>query len=234
MEQSPAPFAPSDSKLMPARPNRLSLLPLLALLFAQSAWAGIVIEGKVALPEARPPAVAARYQQTSDETATPEPPAAIVFLEGSFSVGAKGKPGPTPLAQKGYQFAPGLLAIRIGDEVEFPNLDDDYHHVFSYSKTKSFDLGRYRMGEAAPKIVFDAAGAVIVGCEIHDHMRGTILVLETPYFVKSSATGSYRLEIPDNLDGNFILKAWISDRKVYQQPVKLHDGATLTVNFPGP
>jgi plastocyanin len=218
---------------MPARPNLPSLLPLLALFCAQCGWAEIVIEGQVALPEVRPPAVSARYQQISGQIAAPEPPAAIVYLEGSFPSHPGSDAALAQVAQKGYQFSPGLLPIRNGEQVAFPNLDDDYHHVFSYSKTKSFDLGRYKMGEEAPKVTFDAAGTVIVGCEIHDHMRGTILVLDTPYFTKTVETGTYRLVIPEPLNGSFLLKAWVNDRKVYQQNVELHDGAVLKVDFPG-
>jgi hypothetical protein len=30
--------------------------------------------------------------------------------------------------------------------------------------------------------VFDAAGLVVLRCDIHEHMRGLILVVNTPYF----------------------------------------------------
>ena len=36
-----------------------------------------------------------------------------------------------------------LLAIQVGTKVEFPNQDDTYHNIFSYSPPKRFDLGRY-------------------------------------------------------------------------------------------
>ena len=51
------------------------------------------------------------------------------------------------MAQKNLNFGPGILPIQVGTTVEFPNLDDTYHNVFSYSKTKRFDLGRYRKDE---------------------------------------------------------------------------------------
>ena len=61
---------------------------------------------------------------------------------------------------------------------------------------------------------------VTVHCKIHDRMRGTILVLETPYFQKSDASGRYTL------------KTWISDNDVSQQPIKLKNGMTLHVDLP--
>jgi len=204
---------------------------LLIALPPVTARAGVVIEGTVTLPSVRATTPAARYQQISGTVAEPEPPTAVVYLDGSFPGVKHVDREALEVAQQGYQFAPGLLAVQQGTEVAFPNKDDDYHHVFSYSKSKSFDLGRYRMGEEAPRITFDVGGAVTVGCEIHDHMRGTILVLETPYFTRTDSAGKYRLEIPEAVSGAFTLRAWISPRQVFGQPVQLEDGATLNIDF---
>lgn len=213
--------------------NRLpACLVAAALAAAFPARADIVIEGRVALPESRAAAVNLRYQQIAGDVAPPDAPSAIVYVEGAAATGKA--PAPGAVAQKGYQFSPGLLAVQAGAEITFPNQDADYHHVFSYSKTKSFDLGRYRMDEAAPAVTFDVPGTVLVGCEIHDHMRGTILVLDTPWFTKTAADGSYRLVLPDSAAGKVTLKAWLSDRKVHVQPLTLEAGAVLKADFAGP
>jgi len=58
-------------------------------------------------------------------------------------------------------------------------------------------------------------------CEIHDRMRGLILVLETPYFQKTDSTGHYRLQhLPA---GRFTLKAFINENDVRTIPVELKD-----------
>lgn len=213
--------------------NRISTcLFAAALATVCSARADIVIEGRVALPEARAAAVNLRYQQIAGEVAPPDAPSAIVFIEGAAA--ADSKPAPGAVAQKGYQFSPGLIAVQAGAEVTFPNQDADYHHVFSYSKTKSFDLGRFRKDEESPAVVFDTPGTVLVGCEIHDHMRGTIVVLDTPWFTKTAADGSYRLVLPDAAAGKVTLKAWLSDRKIHVQPLTLVAGAVLKADFAGP
>src|ERR1041384_1631912 len=127
-------------------------------------------------------------------------------------------------------FAPDLVAVAIGGTVAFPNLDDTYHNVFSYSKTKRFDLGRYRKDEKPTTVVFDKPGAVTIHCEIHERMRGTILVLETPYFQKTDTAGKYRLEhLPP---GSYVLKAWVAGDDVRQHPAELKTGMTLHVDFP--
>jgi hypothetical protein len=70
----------------------------------------------------------------------------------------------------------------------------------------------------------------VVHCEIHERMLGTILVLDTPYFQKTDATGRYRLEhVPA---GRYTLKAWISDNDVRERVIELNNGARLHVDLP--
>ena len=81
-------------------------------------------------------------------------------------------------------------------------------------------------------VTFDKPGVVNVHCEIHDRMRGVILVLETPYFQKTDSAGSYQLHsLPP---GHFVLKAWINERDVRERTIDLKDGATLRIDFPTP
>ena len=208
-------------------------LLLLAFALVQSAQAQAVIDGTVQLPK---PSVDRglnqRYVGTNDIPLAPtNPPAAVVYLEGEFHF----QPGgdnlkPARMVQKNIAFAPDLLPVLVGTSVDFPNLDDTYHNVFSYSKTKRFDLGRYRKDEKPTTVVFDKAGAVTIHCEIHERMRGTILVLDTPYFEKTDTAGRYRLEhLPA---GNYVLKAWVAGDDIRERPVELKTGMTLHVDFP--
>src|SRR5262249_47665028 len=118
---------------------------------------------------------------------------AVVYLEGDLPKSSNRTNATAEMEQRNISFSPGLLAIQAGTTVEFPNLDDTYHNVFSYSKTKRFDLGRYRKGEKAGSVLFDKPGLVTLHCEIHASMRGTILVLTNSYFQKTDADGSYRI-----------------------------------------
>jgi hypothetical protein len=79
-------------------------------------------------------------------------------------------------------------------------------------------------------VVFDKPGLVTLRCEIHEHMRGLILVLDTPYFILTDADGWFRLSgLPA---GRYTLKAWIDSKTTRQQPVELKSGATAHVDFP--
>ena len=202
-----------------------------AFLFERGAVAQATVEGKVDLPQPSSEQLTVqRYQSSAEvETGPPDPPMAVVYLEGSFAHVAS-PPHGAEMAQKNINFAPNLLPVRVGTTVTFPNLDDTYHNVFSYSKTKRFDLGRYRKNEKPESVLFDKPGVVTLHCEVHGTMRGTILVLDTPYFQKTNRSGAYRLrELPA---GHYTLKAWLSENDIRSHEVDLKPGATLHVDFP--
>ncbi len=218
---------------------RRTLMFLLRLLFAALlGFAGAivvaaeqVIEGRVALPRTRSaPVVNQRYEiVTKGGVLTTNPPLAVVYLEGTFPPAAP--PPVMQVTQKDLAFIPTLLPVRVGTRVEFPNLDDTYHNIFSYSAPKRFDLGRYRSDEKpVPAQVFDVAGLVTLRCDIHEHMRALILVLDTPHFVVTDAEGRFRLTgFPP---GRYTLKAWVDSKTTHAQPVDLAEGVTLPVDFP--
>jgi plastocyanin len=189
------------------------------------------IEGRIQLPKpAADHGLSQRYQPSAEVAiGQVDPPTAIVYLEGNLPAVAGEKPL-MHMAQKNINFMPNLMAIQVGTTVDFPNLDDTYHNVFSYSKIKRFDLGRYRKDEKPGSVVFDKPGVINVHCEIHERMRGTILVLDTPHFVKTDTDGHYRLEhLPV---GQFTLKAWISESETREHPVELKAYSTLHVDLP--
>ena len=201
------------------------------LLLPISVLAEAVVEGRVELPKSHSaPVMAKRYEiVTTGGVLKPQPPLAVVYLEGSFP-----KPASLPtkqIAQKDLAFLPSLLPVEIGTRVEFTNCDETYHSIFSYSPAKRFDLGRYRKDERPiPSEVFDTPGLVTLRCDIHEHMRGLILVLNTPYFVTTDADGRFRLnKLPS---GHYTLKAWIDSKTTREQFVELKSGGTLHVDFP--
>lgn len=204
----------------------------LLLLCACGAYAETSIDGKVALPRPEPiTAPPPRYAGQVGEIAPPDSPRAVVYLEGQFPLKAAHTPAVTnQVLQLGMQFHPALLPVQVGSQVAFPNGDDFYHNVFSYSKPKRFDLGRYRKDDRpAPIVVFDKPGVVKLYCEIHQHMRGVILVLATPYFTRTDTNGVYQLH--DLPAGNFLLKAWIDEKHVYEKPVSLEPGRHEHIDF---
>ena len=202
-------------------------LALTVAVFPRLLGAQATIEGTVPIsggPMSPPPS--SKYKLKAGSVAPSPRQVAVVYLEGNFGQRAGNRT--VTLGQKGYQFSPGVVAVQKGTRVAFPNFDDDYHNVFSYSKSKRFDLGRYRKDETPPALVFDKAGIVRVYCEIHEHMRGVILVVDTPFFTTTTPEGKFKLTgLPA---GNYVLKAWLDDKTTLQKPVTLKAGL-LKVDF---
>jgi len=214
-----------------SRRLRHLLLSGAVVLSLTTGHAEAVIEGVVTLPPGRSaPVVNQRYEIVANSgVLSTNPPVAVVYLEGEFAPPAS---LPTAsIAQKDMTFIPALLPIPVGSRVEFPNDDDTYHNIFSYSPAKRFDLGRYRADERPiPSVLFDTAGLVVLRCDIHDHMRALIMVLATPHFVVTEPDGRFRLTgLPP---GKYTLKAWLNSRTTLSRPVELQDGGTLQVSFP--
>jgi plastocyanin len=200
-------------------------------LVSESLFAQAAIEGRVELPKtSAAPVMIKRYEiVTKGGVLATKPPLAVVYLEGSFP--KKSSPSDMKMLQKDLNFVPALLPVQTGTRVAFPNLDDTYHNIFSFSPAKRFDLGRYRPDERPiPSVLFDTPGLVTVRCDIHEHMRALILVLDTPHFVMSDAEGRFRLSgLPP---GHYTLKAWLSSRTTLERSVELASGSTVHVNLP--
>lgn len=131
---------------------------------------------------------------------------AIVFVQ-QLPAGATPAVGPRPavMDQVHKAFVPALLPVVVGTEVRFPNYDQIHHHVYSFSDAKSFELPLYKGEEASP-VLFDKVGVVKIGCNIHDWMSGTILVLPTAHYTLTDETGRFVLR--DLPSGTYPLAAW--------------------------
>ena len=114
-------------------------------------------------------------------------------------------PGRAALDQRNESFVPYVLAVTVGSTVDFPNNDHTYHNVFSLSKPRHFDLGRYPRGESR-SVRFDQPGVVRVFCEIHSQMSAWILVFAHRYFATTDAGGRFRIDAVPR--GEYTLAVW--------------------------
>jgi plastocyanin len=130
--------------------------------------------------------------------------------------------------QRNETFVPHVLAVTTGTTVDFPNSDRIYHNVFSLSKPRPFDLGRYAVGRSK-SVRFDRPGIVRVFCDIHSHMSAFILVFTHPFFAVTDAEGRYRID--DVPPGNYSVVAWNEGLPSETKPVAVPDGGTTELDF---
>jgi plastocyanin len=131
---------------------------------------------------------------------------AVVFLD-SAEASKRVKPlTGAEMAQEKKQFLPGLLVVPVGTEILFPNRDTVRHHVYSFSPAKNFELKLYT-GTPANPVLFDRAGVVTLGCNIHDQMVGWVLVVETPHHARTSMPMG-RAQIDNVPAGAYTLRVW--------------------------
>jgi hypothetical protein len=113
--------------------------------------------------------------------------------------------------------------------VDFPNNDRTYHNVFSLSKPKPFDLGRYAAGKSK-SVRFDTPGIIRVFCDIHSHMSAFILVFAHRYFAVTDDEGRYRIEsVPP---GTYTVFAWNESLPLESRRVTVPEsGGDVESNF---
>lgn len=160
---------------------------------------------------------------------TPERQMSVVYLEaaprGAFE---RVEPRRAVMNQRHETFVPHVLAVTTGTVVEFPNGDSIYHNVFSLSKPRRFDLGRYAAGRSK-SVRFDTPGIVRVFCDIHSHMNAFILVFSHPYFAVTDAEGRYSI---DNVPpGTYRIIAWNEGTASEPRTVSVAENATAEITF---
>jgi len=130
---------------------------------------------------------------------------AVVWLDGGPAHATKNAPKPAEIGQVSREFDPFVTVVGTGTRVVFPNHDKVKHHVYSFSPAKSFEIQLYS-GTPTEPIVFDKAGVVVIGCNIHDWMLAYVVVLDSPWFAKSALDG--RALIAKLPAGRYTLHVW--------------------------
>lgn len=145
----------------------------------------------------------------------------------ALSAAARGERQPV-MSQLEETFRPHVLTVVRGTMVDFRNDDEVYHNVFSLSRAKSFDLGRYPKGSSR-SVTFDNSGRVDVFCHIHSDMSAVILVVDNGFYATPDATGHF---VIDNVPpGDYTIVGWHQRIKPIQQRVHVVAGAAARATF---
>lgn len=132
------------------------------------------------------------------------------------------------IRQADERFVPHVLAVVRGTTVDFPNDDVVYHNVFSLSRARTFDLGRFAT-RSSKAVTFPASGTVQVFCHIHSDMSAVVLVLDSPWFGMPDAHGDYAID--DVPPGDYTIVGWHERIRPIAQHVRVRAGETTRLDF---
>jgi len=129
----------------------------------------------------------------------------VVWLE---PLEEKTNPKPTrapTILHKNKTFVPHVLAVEVGTKVAFPNRDPFFHNAFSNYDGQIFDIGLHAPGTTR-EVTFRRPGVVRVFCNIHPTMSAVVVVVDTPYFAVSDASGKF--SVPEVPPGEYELRVF--------------------------
>lgn len=153
------------------------------------------------------------------------------IADAVVTVHLAGRPTPAPrlgasyaVDQQDIQFHPFVTLVPVGARVSFLNHDAVRHHVYSFSPAKKFEL-KLEQRQEDRTVVFDKAGVVPLGCNIHDKMIAFVDVVDTPWAARTGPDG--RVHIKGVPAGAVSIELWHpylrSPRNMMTRPATLTD-----------
>lgn len=154
-----------------------------------------------------------------DADGAPLPDAVMELLSDTAVASSSTGMRDAQIDQVDKEFIPTVTTIVVGGSASFPNSDDILHHVYSFSRAKTFDTPLYGSGASSQyREMFDVPGVVEIGCNIHDWMLATIYVGESDLMAISNDAGVASLaNIPP---GQYRMRVWHSRLDAPQNSVE--------------
>jgi len=131
---------------------------------------------------------------------------AIVFLETKTKMKVPNqKILKINIDQSSLQFSPKHTIVPVGSTVSFSNKDNEVHNVFSKSLNNQFNLGAMSSG-MVKTISLLQPGPIVLRCNLHKDMVGTIFVVPNGYYTKPDKQGDFKFK--DVKSARYIMQAW--------------------------
>ena len=129
------------------------------------------------------------------------------------------------VTQKEQTFIPFVLPVVVGTTVYFVNEDQFFHNVYSNTPRSRFNIGRRPPGNSYGQKI-DKTGPIKLSCDIHTHMNGIVLSLNTPYFTRADEKGQF--SIANLPDGQYRLEVFDPiTQDIFAEIIELKGGKSL-------
>ena len=134
-------------------------------------------------------------------------PNTLVFLETKtkMRVPSQKKGATLTINQSGLNFQPRHSVIQVGTTVTFANHDKEVHNIYSKSLSNQFNLGAMASG-SGKSIEFNTAGPIVLRCNMHKDMIGTLFVVPNGHYTQPNAEGEY--EFKNVKSEGYIMQVW--------------------------
>ena len=145
---------------------------------------------------------------------------------------------PLTILQQHSRFVPYVTVVPLGATVRFTNRDSYDHHVRSQpggplgsvapAKQFEFRLDKPKgRAESSADLKLDVPGTILLGCHLHNAMRGHIFITSSPWFGVTDDNGRVML---DNVpEGVADLRLWHPDQLIDQPSSRLQVTGTLAL-----
>ena len=119
-----------------------------------------------------------------------------------------------------------MTVLQTGSTVRFLNNDPEPHNV--YSPEGRYNLGTWPTGDTKDH-TFKKPGIYTQLCNIHPDMLAFVVVVDTPHFALSDATGAFLIRnVPP---GKYKLVAWHEKKDGLEQDVEVVAGKPLKLDL---
>jgi len=135
-------------------------------------------------------------------------------------------PEPMKIDQKGFRFLPHVTVVQTGSAIRFLNNDPEPHNV--YSPEGRYNLGTWPTGDTKD-YTFKKPGIYTQLCNIHPDMLAYVVVVDTPHFAVTDATGAFLIRnVPP---GKYKLIVWHEKKDGLEQDVEVLPGKPLKLDL---
>jgi len=134
---------------------------------------------------------------------------------------------PVILNQKGCQYSPHVLGIRVGQPLKILNPDGTLHNVHALSKVnREFNMAMPKFRKEVSKTFDSAEDVFAIKCDVHPWMGCWITVLDHPFFAVTDKNGQFVIELLDA--GTYEIEAWHEKLGTQVFTITLGEGETKT------
>lgn len=143
-------------------------------------------------------------------------------VQGNFPAPAQ----PVVIDQKGCQYIPHVVGLRVGQTLQLRNSDGLLHNVHALPKVNTpFNMAMPANRTTADTKFGKAEGMFLVKCDVHPWMSAYVGVFNNPFFAVSGKDGKFKITgLPP---GTYELEAW--HEKLGVRTAKV----TVAANKPG-